>query len=338
MQYTDPRVQYLTQEEIARRRQIDAYLHGRRKARKRRRRLVGAIAVFTAIIIACASVLSVMVYKDITAPDETTSAGINTAVDEPAVAVQTSAEPEPSEDDTEENEFAEIYYYEEDKLDRYIAYSKEYPELSDEDVVWMVNSHLDKPFYSYDVPTDGYDDPYIIVNKYYTVPEGYNPPDLVNADGVYLRSETAQAYKQMKSAAAADGMSILAVSGYRSVDYQRGLYNSYLANDNQASVDRYSARAGHSEHHTGMAIDLFGSIDGLRNFEFTPEYTWLKENGYKYGFIIRYTAATEHITGYEDEPWHIRYVGADVSTDMRNKGITSFEEYHVKYIAHNPNN
>ena len=139
----------------------------------------------------------------------------------------------------------------------------------------------------------------------------------------------------MRKDAEAEGFRFRAVSAYRSVEYQRGLYNRYLSEDSKENVDRYSARPGHSEHHTGMAIDLFGSTEGLRNFVNTPEYEWVRDNCYKYGFIIRYLAETESITGYEDEPWHIRYIGSEASNDMKNKGIKSYEEYYEKYVKHN---
>ena len=116
------------------------------------------------------------------------------------------------------------------------------------------------------------------------------------------------------------------------MEYQRGLYNRYLGRDPQEAVDRYSARPGHSEHHLGLAIDIGAPGGSQRDFVNTPEYEWVKENCHKYGFIIRYLEETEEITGYEFEPWHLRYVGIDISTDMRNKGINNFEEYHVKYL------
>lgn len=255
----------------------------------------------------------------------------------PSASLTTIVEPTPeptTEVSVDGGKFATIYYYEADKQQRYESYQKRYPDMDAGDVVWKVNSNLDKDWYAADIPVNGYDDPYIIVNKYYKVPDGYKPPDLVKADGLLMRKATADAYLKMKNDAAAQGFNIRAVSAYRTVDYQRGLYNKYLAKDSKANVDRYSARPGYSEHHTGMALDLFGSQDGLRNFVNTPEYIWVRDNGHKYGFIIRYWADIEDVTGYEDEPWHIRYVGTEVSTDMRNKDIKSFEEYHVKYIRH----
>lgn len=249
--------------------------------------------------------------------------------------VTAAAQTEDTQSAKNKNPYKKISFSIADNEKRYEEYKKKHPEYDYEEVVWRVNSNLDKPLYEYDVPASGYDDPYIIVNKYYTVANDYRPPDLVNTDGHLMRKDTAEAYKKLRDAARAEGLTIYAVSAYRSVDYQKNLYNSYLAEDDKANVDRYSARAGHSEHHTGMAIDLYGSIEGLRNFEKTPEYPWLKKNAYKYGFIIRYMAETEEITGYESEPWHIRYIGIDASTDMHDKNILTFEEYHARYLENN---
>ncbi len=253
-----------------------------------------------------------------------------------AVRVRSRTETASADRVSPESPYKSFYYYEEERSDRYAAYAALNPGMDAGDVVWRVDADLDKHWYEYDISVDTYDDPYIIVNKYRKVPEDYRPPDLTEADGCLMRADTAAAYTEMKTAAAKNGMRIKAVSGYRSVEYQAGLYNRYLSEDSREKVDRYSARPGYSEHHTGMAIDLFGSVDGLRNFENSPEGLWVREHCWEYGFIIRYTEDIEEVTGYENEPWHIRYVGRAVSEDMKNKGTASFEEYWVKYIKHSP--
>ena len=240
---------------------------------------------------------------------------------------------EKDEEIIDENEFKKLYYYEDDKLERYIFYKNKHPKMSVSDVVWRVNSNIDIDWYGESSIVDGYDYS-ILVNKYNKVPDGYKPPDLVTVDNQMMRKATADAYLKMRKELEAQGLKICAVSGYRSVEYQKNLYNRYLSEDSKEAVDRYSARPGHSEHHTGLALDLFGSTSGLRNFIKTPEYEWVRDNCHTYGFIIRYQRDIEDITGYEDEPWHIRYVGTDISIDMKNKGIKSYEEYYVKYIKH----
>ena len=252
---------------------------------------------------------------------------VNTVIEQANASVDVAYAAEISVD-----EFDDVGYYEVENQQRYIAYKKENPDMDNAEIVWRVNANLDKEWYTADIPVSGYDDPYIIVNKFYKVPDEYKPPDLVEADGFLMREKTAEAYLMMRQDAEKEGLRMRAVSAYRSVEYQRNLYDRYLSQDSKENVDRYSARAGHSEHHTGMAIDLFGSEEGLRNFINTPEYEWVCENCYKYGFIIRYSADIENITGYEDEPWHIRYIGVEASTDMKNKGIKSLEEYYEKYI------
>ena len=159
-----------------------------------------------------------------------------------------------------------------------------------------------------------YIDGVLIVNKTYSLPKDYNP-------GVDATAESA--FKKMQSAAAAEGLNIYISSGFRSYDYQSGLYERYAQRDGYAAADRYSARPGHSEHQTGLAFDL-NSIDD--SFADTKEGKWVAENCHKYGFIIRYPKGKEDITGYMYESWHIRYLGVDMATKVYESGKT-LEEY-----------
>ncbi len=288
------------------------------KRRKRKiRRIKNAMILFLCIVIivACLSMIAYLVNRGFT--------GVKTS------GIFSENQIEQTQP---ENVYASFSYYKEENQSRYEDYAHENPTLEPADVVWMVNANQDKQKYNYDIAVSGYDDVKIIVNKYYKVPDDYAPTDLVTVDGQRLREEAATAFKRMRNDASGQGLKIRAVSGYRTVEYQRGLYNRYLSSDSQENVDRYSARPGYSEHHTGLAVDVFGSTDGLRQFVNTPELPWVRDNCYKYGFIIRYLEGTEDITGYESEPWHLRYVGVDVSTDMKEKGINNFEEYHAKYL------
>ncbi len=129
----------------------------------------------------------------------------------------------------------------------------------------------------------------------------------------------------MQADANAVGLSLSIVSGYRSYVTQRNTYNNYVARDGQAVADTYSARPGHSEHQTGLAIDV-NSL--LVSFENTPEGQWLKDNCYKYGFILRYPKGKDSITGYMYEPWHFRYVGNSLAEQLYNSGDwITLEEY-----------
>lgn len=153
-----------------------------------------------------------------------------------------------------------------------------------------------------------YIDGYLIANKTYSLPASYG-------DG--LTAETMSAFNQMASAAWADGLNIYISSGFRSYDFQYNLYNSYVRVDGTAAADTYSARAGHSEHQSGLAFDVNWINDA---FAGTPEGIWLDNNCYKYGFILRYPQGKSNETGYKYEPWHFRYVGTELAAKLYNGG------------------
>jgi D-alanyl-D-alanine carboxypeptidase len=100
------------------------------------------------------------------------------------------------------------------------------------------------------------------------------------------------------------------------------------------AADNFSARAGHSEHHLGTAIDLVGVAGTTEGFAGTPEAEWVTENAWKYGFIVRYTDENQDVTGYTPEPWHITWIGTEAAAVMHELGIGSLEEYTVKYVTH----
>ena len=129
----------------------------------------------------------------------------------------------------------------------------------------------------------------------------------------------------MKDAAKKDGVSLKVISGFRSYNTQKYLYNNYVKADGKSAADRYSARPGHSEHQTGLAADI-NKIS--YTWGDTKEGKWLNDNCYKYGFVIRYTKDGESKTGYKFEPWHIRYLGVDVAKKLYNNGNwITLEEY-----------
>ena len=154
----------------------------------------------------------------------------------------------------------------------------------------------------------------MIANKTYSLPASYDPG---------AKDDAMNAFYEMQNAAYADGISLYIISGYRSYYTQQAIYNNYVSYDGVAGADRYSARAGHSEHQTGYAFDL-NSLE--ESFGETAEGRWLADNCYKYGFIIRYPKGKEPITGYMYEPWHVRYLGKDIATSVYNSGLT-LEEY-----------
>ena len=185
---------------------------------------------------------------------------------------------------------------------------------------------FDKSKYSTNDPTSIW----VVSNKQRSLnPKTYAPSDLVTVSGgQQLRKETAAALAQMIEAAKAENLYISSLSGYRSYNTQTSVYNNEVATNGQAVADTQSARPGHSEHQTGLAIDVGGGGCGIEDcFGNTAEGKWVATNAYKYGFIIRYTANKQAVTGFRAEPWHIRYVGVDLATEMQKQGVQTLEEF-----------
>lgn len=160
-----------------------------------------------------------------------------------------------------------------------------------------------------------------VVNKSYAADQNYKPVSTNNSWG--LTNETWTAFQNLRSAASRAGYNFWCVSGYRSYWTQNSLYNSYVNRDGRAAADRYSARPGHSEHHTGLCLDVNNASSSFNN---TREAQWLAQHCAEYGFIIRYPQGKESKTGYMYESWHIRYVGTDLAKTLTNSGLT-LEEY-----------
>ena len=155
----------------------------------------------------------------------------------------------------------------------------------------------------------------LIANKTYSLPSSYNP-------GAILQ-EAMNSYYALQADGARNGLNYWITSGYRTYSYQAQLYNQYVARDGKAKADTYSARPGHSEHQTGLAIDINVAGD---NFGLTPESKWLAANCWRYGFIIRYPKDKQNITGYKYEPWHVRYLGKELAKEVYDSGLT-LEEF-----------
>lgn len=182
--------------------------------------------------------------------------------------------------------------------------------------------------------TLGIDDPAgtaVVVNKARPLaPADYVPRDLESVDGQLLRPEAAAGLRSLQAAAAAEGVGVTAISGYRSFADQSGLYAGYTAGYGTQQADSISARPGHSEHQTGLAVDV-AAPDGRCTlqacFEETVAGAWAAENAHRFGFIVRYPANAEQITGYSYEPWHLRFVGEDIAARMHKEEIITLEEY-----------
>lgn len=162
------------------------------------------------------------------------------------------------------------------------------------------------------------------------VPGDLRQPGLPLAGGnTLMRTEAASALERLAADSnAATGRTMTLVSAFRTYEYQRDLYNQYVRANGQAAADRFSARPGYSEHQLGLAVDIgeSGSGCGLGQcFGGTRTSQWVAQNAWRYGFVVRYPDGAESITGYMYEPWHLRYVGVELSSHMQRSGVNTLE-------------
>lgn len=173
-----------------------------------------------------------------------------------------------------------------------------------------------------------------VVNKNNKLTNDYIPDDLEEVTKMFslenrkLRKKAKEEFINMAIDAKKEGFNIILVSAFRDYNYQENLYNYYSQEKGKSYADMCSARAGHSEHQTGLAIDVADISLDYDNFESTKEFTWMINNAYKYGFILRYPKGKFHITGFKYEPWHFRYVG-DIAEYIFKNNLT-LEEYEKK--------
>lgn len=156
----------------------------------------------------------------------------------------------------------------------------------------------------------------------------------VDGNTVYLEENTLKAFTKLQAALKEKGYTIGINTGFRNLEDQQDIYDEIKAEQGQAYADQYVAPVGHSEHHTGRAIDvnigraaIFGKDIPL---QINREYQKTKKELYAimadYGFILRYPAGKEEITGYPEEAWHITYVGTEAARFITDKNLT-LEEY-----------
>lgn len=195
------------------------------------------------------------------------------------------------------------------------------------------------------------DDPaslWVIVNKTRRLPEGYVPDDLIvphvrlqlspKAERMHVRQVVAGPLQDLFFAAHSAGFDLELLSGYRSEAYQKKIYDKYVKKlKSRAAIA--SAQPGYSEHQTGLAVDLDRYKDlrclAMPCFAVMPEAVWLADYAHEFGFIIRYEKGKEAITGYEYEPWHLRYVGKELATELFLKHQTMEEFFDVVAVPVN---
>ncbi|MET0909257.1 MAG: M15 family metallopeptidase [Ilumatobacteraceae bacterium] len=183
---------------------------------------------------------------------------------------------------------------------------------------------------------DGVGSLWWLVNRDRPLPDGYVPADLVvpdvpfdpDRDSIQLTAATAAAFEAMAAEAATAGFALQLNSGYRSADDQRVLYEAFVDDYGQEEADQLVAVPGTSEHQTGLAADV--GLVGLPDdqvFGSTPASVWVAANAQRFGFILRYPPDKSAITGYANEPWHLRYVGNELAAELFASGQTMEERF-----------
>ena len=220
-------------------------------------------------------------------------------------------------------------YYLSKNFEKYLAFLQDNQDKSTNDIIAIVNVGAYKPWYEDTKLTDlnkGYS---MLVNKFNRLSDDYDPGDLVNISNQYayenhiMKEEAYSSYVRMWRAANDEDLVLIVNSSYRTFQQQK--------NEHDRAGDGYAARPGHSEHQTGLALDIV-TYDIIGNaFEETDEFRWLINNAHKYGFILRYPKGKEYLTGYNYESWHYRYLGVDLASKVFESGLT-FDEYYAFYL------
>lgn len=186
------------------------------------------------------------------------------------------------------------------------------------------------------VPLDDPSLPWVVVNKSRPLqPHDYAPADVrVPPSHIVegqLRGDVIDSFEQLVAAAAAEGAGTISLfSGYRSYGVQVDTYDSQVDSRGQQGADALSARPGFSEHQTGLAVDVVacdGGCSEIYAFGGTPQGAWVAENSWRFGWIVRYGADQTPTTGYEPEPWHLRYIGPELAEVYHEGGYATLEEF-----------
>lgn len=231
-------------------------------------------------------------------------------------------------------------YFIKNNFDRYLEYYKKNNKKEISKVVALVNTNRDYELYENTKETDTSKDILMLINKYNYLNEDYVPENIIKVSSSYayagnsVRQDVLDAFIEMANAAREEEIVLVINSSYRSYKDQNQIWTYRKNNYGIEKADQYAARAGHSEHQSGLAIDIAQYNSKEDDFENTAAFTWLKDNAYKFGFILRFKKEAEDITGYKYESWHYRYVGIEAATKIHAEDIT-FDEYYAYYIENN---
>lgn len=165
----------------------------------------------------------------------------------------------------------------------------------------------------------------VVVSKEHPVSSAYVPPWADRPEG--LHPDAYAAFHQMAADARAAGLTLRIRSGYRSYATQAASFAQAQRQYDDATARLYFAEPGKSEHQTGLALDVWDGVNRGSAFARTDEASWIADNSYRYGLIVRYPQGKTDITGYAWESWHLRWVGTDVAAEFGPRATLTLEEY-----------
>lgn len=229
-------------------------------------------------------------------------------------------------------------HFKKDNYSRYISYLEKYRRASVNTTVDTINLNLDYEEYETGFSADLDDGYEVLVNKYYMLDESYVPDNLEKVsvrycwgDNHFVKKEVYDAFLNMWEDANTAGLYLMINQGYYSYEESQEAYNAAKEAKGQKYADKTYLRPGSNDYQTGLSLAIFEKKSSSRaTFKDTEAFAWLRDNAYKYGFILRFPEGKENITLKSAEPWHWRYVGLKAAEIIHNNNLT-LEEYHANY-------
>lgn len=233
--------------------------------------------------------------------------------------------------------FMDEKYFIYKNLSKYLDYKKENKLESYKNIVTIINTEANIDWFDNTKETDVSKGELMLVNRLYGLSKDYKPDDIIEVSSAYAYSGVKISESIMDNiialieAASAEGYTFVLSDGYRSYSDQEKIFEKYKNAYGYSEADRVAARAGHSEYQTGLSFNIVPLYKSYDKPKESPEYKWLYDNAYRFGFIFRFPDGKSSITGFESSTWRLRYVGSEASNIIKSENIC-FEEYYAYFV------
>ena len=233
--------------------------------------------------------------------------------------------------------FVKEKYFLNKNFDKYLDFKRSHLDYDYSKIVAIINTEANVEWIDEEKETDTSKGTLMLVNRLYGLTKDYEVSDIVNVPTKYaysgkkLSNSLMEDLMELCDNAKEDGYTFVVSDGYRSYKDQEKLYKSYANANGMNEADKIVARPGHSEYETGLSLDLVPYNKSYDSPKMSEEYIWLRNNAHKYGFIFRFDAEKEYLTGFKEYTWRLRYVGREAASVIYNEDIC-FEEYYAYYV------